>query len=393
MPGIRPDLPLTDAAFYASAPWDTYRWLRDESPVYWCAPAGFWAITRHEDVLRVSKDPETYCSGEGMTMRGGELSDVPGGATLITLDPPRHTSQRAIISRAFTPGAVSRLECHIHDIARRILDEVPAGEPLDFVESVAAPLPVIVIAELLGVPVEDRDKFVAWSNASIGVADPEYAHLRDSMMLEQYEYFEQILQDRRRRPVGDLLSTLVGAEAEHEDFTHADALALCFLLLAAGNETTRNLISHGVLALVAHPDQLALLREQRDVHRAVDELLRWMSPVIHMARTVTVGTTIRDVPLHAGDQVVLLYGAANRDDRVFGPNADDLLVTRDPNPHLGFGFGTHFCLGAALARLEARVLLDELLDRFGEWRVVGPPEPLQSTMIRGIKHLPVVLGP
>jgi cytochrome P450 len=391
MPGIRPDLPLTDAAFYASEPWDTYRWLRDESPVYWCAPAGFWAITRHEDVLRVSKDPETYCSGEGMTMRGGELSDVPGGATLITLDPPRHTSQRAIISRAFTPGAVSRLECHIHDIARRILDEVPAGEPLDFVESVAAPLPVIVIAELLGVPVEDRDKFVAWSNASIGVADPEYAHLRDSMMLEQYEYFEQILRNRRRRPVDDLLSIIVGAEADDEDLTHADVLSLCFLLLAAGNETTRNLITQGVLALVRHPDQLDLLRERGDVRTAVEELMRWVSPVIHMARTVTVDTVVRDAPLRAGDQVVLLYGAANRDERVFGADADDLVVTRNPNPHLGFGFGTHFCLGAALARLEAKVVCQQLLERFRTWRVVGPVERLHSTMILGIRHLPVVL--
>jgi cytochrome P450 len=391
MPGVPPDLPLNDPGFYASNPWDTYRRLRDTCPVYWCAPAGFWAITRHEDVLTVCRDPARYCNGQGMTMRGAELSDVEGGTTLIAMDPPRHTAQRALISRAFTPGAVTQLELHIRDIARGILDEVPAGEPIDFVDTVAARLPVIVIAELLGVPVDDRDKFVAWSNASIGVADPEYAHLRESAMLEQYQYFEQILQERHCRPLDDLLSTLVGAEADHEDFTHADVLTLCFLLLAAGNETTRNLISHGVLALARHPDQLALLREQRDVRRAVEELIRWVSPVIHMARTVTVDTTMRDVTFSAGDQVVLLYGAANRDDRVFGADADDLIVTRDPNPHLGFGFGTHFCLGAALARLEAKVLYDELLDRFRDWRVVGPVERLRSTMILGIKHLPVVL--
>jgi len=391
MPGIAPDLPLSDPSFYTSDPWDTYRWLRDESPVYWCARAGFWAITRHEDVLAVSKDPVTYCNGEGMTMRGGELSDVQGGTTLITTDPPRHTSQRALISRAFTPGAVSQLESHIHDIARRIVDEVPVGEPIDFVESVAAPLPVIVIAELLGVPLEDRDKFVAWSNASIGVADPEYGRHRDAMMLEQYHYFEQILRERRRRPVDDLLSILAGAEVDHEDLTHADVLALCFLLLAAGNETTRNLISQGVLALVGHPDQLDLVRQQGDVRCAVEELMRWVSPVIHMARTVRVGTVVRDVSLQAGQQVVLLYGAANRDDRVFGADADELIVTRNPNPHLGFGFGTHFCLGAALARLEAKVVYQELLERFGNWRVVGPVERLHSTMILGIRHLPIVL--
>jgi len=309
------------------------------------------------------------------------------------MDPPRHTVHRALISRAFTPGAISRLEPHIRDIARDILDEVPAGEPIDFVDVVAARLPVIVIAELLGVPTEDREKFVAWSNASVGVADPEYADLQQTAAAEEYEYFEHILEQRRLRPVDDLLSVIVRAEAECDDFTHSDVLTLCYLLLAAGNETTRNLISQGVLALTRHPDQLALLRQQRDVRRAVEELMRWVSPVIHMARTATVDTVVRDQPIRAGDQVVLFYGPANRDDRVFGTTADDLLVSRDPNPHLGFGFGTHFCLGAALARIEARILCDELLDRFGEWRVVGPPEPLQSTMIRGIKHLPVVLGP
>ena len=393
MHGVLPDLPLTDPAFHASEPCDAYRWLRDESPVHWFAPAGFWAVSRHEDVLAISKDPVTYCNGDGMTMRGGELEDVGAVTTLITMDPPRHTAHRALISRAFTPAAISRLEGHIRDIARDILDDVSAGEPIDFVEVVAARLPVIVIAELLGVPTEDRDKFVAWSNASVGVADPEYAHLQQTTAAEGYAYFERILEERRLRPADDLLSVIVRAEAECDDFTHSDVLTLCFLLLAAGNETTRNLITQGVLGLTRHPDQLDLLRERRDVRRAVEELMRWVSPVIHMARTTTADTEVRGQPIRAGDQVVLLYGPANRDDRVFGETADDLLVTRDPNPHLGFGFGTHFCLGAALARLEARVLYDELLDRFNEWRVVGPPEALHSTMIRGIKHLPVVLGP
>jgi cytochrome P450 len=349
-------------------------------------------VSRHEDVLAISKDPVTYCNGEGMTMRGGELADIGGGTTLITIDPPGHTAQRALVSRSFTPGAISRLEARVRAIAREVLDDVRPGEAIDFVDAVAARVPVIVIAELLGVPVEDRDKFVAWSNASVGVADPEYAHLQQSAMIEQYHYFEQVLGRRRLHPEDDLLSVLVRAETEREGFTHADVLALCFLLLAAGNETTRNLITQGVLALTRHPDQLELLRQRRDTRRAVEELMRWVSPVIHMARTVTAATVIRGQPIAPGDQVVLLYGPANRDDRVFGPSADDLDVSRDPNPHLGFGFGTHFCLGAALARVEARVVYDELLDRFGDWRVVGPPENLRSTMIRGIKHLPVVLA-
>jgi cytochrome P450 len=386
------DLPLNDPGFYASDPFDTYRRLRDESPVYWCSAGGFFALTRHEDVLAVSRDPATFCSGEGIAMREGEMM-VPGGVTLISTDPPRHASQRRLINRSFTKGAISRLEPHVRDIVREALDEAPVGEPFDFVEAVAARVPVIVIAELLGVPVEDREKFIAWTNASIGPADPEFADQMATAMPEQLAYFEDIIGQRRAEPRDDLISTLVEAEAEHDDFSPHELNLLCFLLLGAGSETTRNLIAHGLVGLTRHLDQQALLREGRDVERMVEELLRWVSPLIHQARTVTVDTEIGGRRLAPGDQVVMLYGSANRDERVFGPTAEDLEVTRDPNPHLAFGFGEHFCLGAALARLEGRVLFEELADRFGQWNVVGSPERLRSTMIRGIKRLPVVLSP
>jgi cytochrome P450 len=391
MSPVPANLPLNDPAFYASDPWDVFRQLRDECPVYWCEAGGFWALTRHEDVLAVSTNPDSFCNGQGMTMRGGELSHVQGGETMITMDPPQHTTQRALVKHAFTARAVKRLEAHIGDIARAVLNDVPTGQPIDFVDAVAARVPAIVIAELLGVPVEDRDKFVKWTNASVGVADPEYADEQGSAVFEQYQYFEHILAERRQHPEDDLLSVLVEAETTREDFTHDDLLTLCFLLLAAGNETTRNLISNSVETLAGHPDQLARLRDGRHVRLAVEEMMRWVSPAIHMARTVTVDTELRGQRLRAGDQVVMLYGAANRDDRVFGPTADELDVGRDPNPHLGFGFGTHFCLGAALARLEAAAVFTEMLDRFQHWRVVGPVQRLRSTMIRGIKHMPVIL--
>jgi len=389
---VVPDLPLNDPEFYASDPFGTYRMLREESPVYWCSAGGFFALTRHEDVLAVSRDPATFCSGEGIAMRGGEMM-VPGGVTLISTDPPRHASQRRFINRSFTKGAVSRLEPHVRDIVREALDAVPAGEPFDFVEAVAARVPVIVIAELLGVPVKDREKFVAWTNASVGPADPEFADLLGTTMPEQLAYFEDIIGRRRAEPRDDLISVLVQAEAEHDDFSPSELNLLCFLLLGAGSETTRNLIAHGLVGLTRHPGQQAILREGRDVGRVVEELLRWVSPLIHQARTVTTDTEIDGRHLAAGDQVVMLYGSANRDERVFGQSAEDLDVTRDPNPHLAFGFGEHFCLGAALARLEGRVLFEELADRFGHWSVAGPPERLRSTMIRGIKRLPVVLSP
>ncbi len=385
------DLPLNDPEFYASRPFDTYKLLRDEFPVYWCERAGFWAITRHSDVFNMSTDSTTYCNGQGMTMRGGELEHVKGGDALITMDAPEHTYQRKLVSRWFGNQAMSRIEPHVRDIARKLLDGVPAGEPLDFVDQIAARLPVIVIAELLGVPVEDRDKFVDWSNASVGVADPEYAHLQETAMLEQYEYFEQILAERLSSPRDDLLTRLVETEALDDQFTHTDLLSLCFLLLAAGNETTRNLISQGVVALSRHRDQLEELQETRDVRRAVEELLRYTSPVIHMARTVTTDVEVEGQTLCAGDQVVLLYGSANHDERIFGDTSEMLDIDRDPNPHLGFGFGAHYCLGANLARTEARVLFEEMLERFSGWTVTGPVEPLRSTMILGIKHLPLVL--
>ncbi len=389
---VVPDLPLNDPAFYATEPFDAYRMLRDEHPVYWCQQGGFWTITRHEDVLDISKDPRMFCNGQGMTMRGGELDNVTGGETLITTDAPKHTHQRKLVNRSFSQRAVAALEPHIRDIARGILDEVRTGQPVDFVDAVAARLPVIVIAELLGVPIKDRERFLAWSNASIGVADPEYAHLQADALAEQYQYFEQTLADRRNRPRDDLLTVIAEAEDSAEpDFGHADAMSLCFLLLAAGNETTRNLISHGVLTLSRHPDQMAALRSGSDMRLAVEELLRYVSPVIHMARTVTADTELRDQTLLTGEQVVMLYGAANRDDRVFGDSAADLCLDRDPNPHLSFGLGQHFCLGATLARLEARVLFEETVDRFTDWSVVGPVERLRSTMVLGIKHLPVVL--
>jgi len=384
-----PALPLNDPAFYASDPFDAYRLLRDDCPLYWFEGAGFWTITRHADVLYVSRDHQTFCNGHGMTMRGSELEDVKGGETLITTDPPRHTAERHLVHQAFSPRQVAKLAPRVRQVARDTLAGVPEGETFDLVDRVAASVPVIVIAELLGVPVEDQEKFIRWSNAGVGVADPDYADLRVEAMTEQYAYFEALLRERRRQPRDDLLTVIAEAAREDTDFDQFRALTLCFLLLAAGNETTRNLVTHGFTAVARHPDQLWALREGLSSRLAVDELLRFTSPVIHMARTVTAEVELHGETLHPGDQVVMLYGAANRDDRVFGKTAEELHLDRSPNPQVSFGFGQHFCLGAALARLEARIVFEELAAAFGAWEVVGPPEHLQSTMVRGIKHLPV----
>jgi cytochrome P450 len=362
--------------------------------VYWCEGAGYWAITRYDDGVRIHRDPETFCSGQGMTMRGGELEDVKDVDTLITIDPPRHTRQRQLVSRAFTPRAVANLEPRIRTIVDELLDRVRPGDTIDFVDAVAAPLPIIVIAELLGVPIEDRDRFIAWTNTSVGRADPEYA--QDEAMAAlggQYEYFVDIVEQRRRQPKDDLISRLVAVQADVDDFSADDLLNLCFLLLAAGNETTRNLISGGLLALIEYPgEKEKLLSGEGSIESAIEEMLRWWNPVIHMARTLTRDVTIRDRQVRAGDQVVMFYGSLNRDEDVFGADADSFRVDRDPNPHVAFGFGQHFCLGANLARLEARVMLEQLLERFPNPALGGEVQRLRSTMIHGIKHMPVRMG-
>jgi cytochrome P450 len=388
------DIPLHSPEFHMVDPYPVFKELRRERPVYWCAGGGYWAITKYDDGLRIHRDPETFCSGRGMTMRGGELEDVKGGETLITLDPPRHTRQRQLVSRAFTPRAVTELEPRIREIVRDLLDGVDPGETIDFVDALSAPLPIIVIAELLGVPIEDRDRFVAWTNASIGRADPEYAD--DASLAaagEMYRYFVDVVEQRRSHPRDDLISRLVAVEADADDFCADDLLHLCFLLLAAGNETTRNLISGGVLGLIENPEEKEKLRSgATPISVGVEEMLRWWNPVIHMARTATRDVTVREQPVRAGDQVVMFYGSLNRDEDVFGTDADSFVVERDPNPHVAFGFGQHFCLGANLARLEARLMLEELLDRFPNLALDGELQRLRSTMIRGIKHMPVRLA-
>src|SRR5918996_2982380 len=250
------EIPLHSPEFHMVDPYPVFRELRREQPVFWCSGAGYWAITRYDDGLRIHRDPETFCSGQGMTMRGGELEDVGEVDTLITIDPPKHTRQRQLVSRAFTPRAVADLEPRIRTIVDELLGRVRPGDTIDFVDAVAAPLPIIVIAELLGVPIEDRDRFIAWTNASVGRADPEYA--QDEAMTTlggQYEYFADIVEQRRRQPNDDLISRLVAVQAGVDDFSADDLLNLCFLLLAAGNETTRNLISGGVLGLIEHPEE------------------------------------------------------------------------------------------------------------------------------------------
>jgi cholest-4-en-3-one 26-monooxygenase len=291
------------------------------------------------------------------------------------------------------------MEPHIREAARQIVDQVAMRDDvIDYVPNLAAELPLVVIAELLGIPYEDRQKIFEWSNRLVGASDPEYAGEGTSGInasLELYAYAQSLADDRRARTMDDIVTTLVTAELDGEKLSDIEFNVFVLLLSVAGNETTRNLISGGMLALMENPDQRDRLLADLDglLPTAVDEMLRYVSPVQYFRRTATTDAEIRGVPVAAGDKVTIWYGAANRDEEVFDdPQSFD--VGRSPNEHIAFGGrGPHFCLGASLARMEIRVMFEEILSRLPDMRLAGEPERLRSTLISGIKHLPVQFTP
>jgi cytochrome P450 len=384
--------------------------LRRADPVRRCEGGGFdpfWAIAKHADVASVSKCPELFRSGPRLTLFPRDV--VPPGASeaqllrmLLNLDPPEHGAQRALLARHFTPAALRPLEARVRELARDVVgaavDRIrnAGGEAaLDFVEEVAAPLPLLVILHLLGVPRSDAKQLLDLSNQVVGFADPEYGRGAPPAVAAfqawtgLFGYFTQLVADRRRAPGGDLVSRLATSEVDGRPLDDRELLSYCFLLLTAGNETTRNAIAGGLLALIEHPAEWEKLR--RDPARlatAADEFVRWTSPIAYFCRTAARDVELRGAKIAAGDTVVLSYASANRDEEVFrDPFAFD--VARDPNPHLGFGIGEHFCLGASLARMEIRAVMEEWLTQVGELAPAGPVVRLRSSFTSGIKHLPV----
>jgi cholest-4-en-3-one 26-monooxygenase len=320
---------------------------------------------------------------------------------MLNQDPPQHTRLRNLVARGFTPKVMKGLEPHIRDAARQIVDRVAKRDDVvDFVPDLAAELPLVVIAELLGIPYEDRHKVFEWSNRLVGAQDPEYAGDEASgppinASVELYAYAQSLADDRRARPMDDIVTTLVTAELDGEKLSDLEFNVFVLLLAVAGNETTRNLISGGMLALMEHPDQRDRLVADLDrlLPTAVDEMLRYVSPVQYFRRTAIVDTELRGVPIQAGQKVTMWYGAANRDEDVF-PDPQQFDVGRTPNEHLAFGGrGPHYCLGASLAKLEIKVMFEEILRRLPDMRLAGEPQRLRSILISGIKHLPVTFTP
>ena len=395
MPGTHQPLTesLLDGAFPAADPFPLYERLRAEEPVAWCATPGFWAVSRMADVLAVAGDPATYCSSGGILVSEiGTVYDAP--PTMMHTDPPEHTAYRKLVQPPFGRRLVGGMDESVRSRAAELVGALPVGEPVDITAALAVPFPIRVIADLLGLPPEDEPRVFEWSEAAIpGATDLPPEQLM-TLMGEMTMHLMTLAAQRRERPGEDLVSLVAHAELDGRRLSDDEIAMFLIQLLVAGNETTRNLLSGGLSALAAHPEQWQRLRDDPGlVPSAVEELLRWTTSVISFMRTATVDTELGGVAIAAGDPVLMVYASANRDEDAFGPTAGELDVGRDPNHHVAFGFGAHFCLGAALARLEARVVLEELLARAVVLEPAGDLEHSSSTVIAGVKRAPLRLQP
>ena len=385
--------PRIPGTFTAPDYFDRLAELRVGAPVQQVDEDVF-TVARYEQVRAISRNPTDFCSSRGVLVNDPlRLAPADMSGSVLHMDPPDHAAYRKLVNREFTPRGVGGLEARIRELAVEVLDATAPDEVVDFVEAVAAPFPVQVIAELLGVGDGDRSDFRRWSDAMIEAPDTKDPAVF-ALAGELWRFLDEHLRERAVTPRNDLMSTLVHAEVQGHRLTHAEARMFCVALLVAGNETTRHLISGAALALAEHPDQRrALAQDASLIPAAVEESLRWVTPIQAFGRTATRDVEVLDVSIPADAFVIMLYASANRDGAAFGPTADRFDVTRptDP-PHLAFGFGEHLCLGAALARLEARVLLEELLARWGTWAVEGEPTWTASTLVRGMSEMPVRRG-
>ena len=379
--------------------------LRAERPVSFHAEpeleflpkgAGYWAVTRHADILEVSRTPEVYCSGKGVNLTDmpPQLNELFG--SMIAMDDPRHARLRRIVSRGFTPRIIQRAEDQVERTARRIIDDVTGKGECDFVTDIAAALPLEIICDMMGIP-ESQYQFVFdRTNIILGAGDPEYVSQMENLIPELLQaandlalLVAELATSRVRNPTDDLTSALVNAEIDGERLTDQEIGSFFVLLAAAGNETTRNAISHGMKALCDHPDQRALWAADFNAvaPTAVEEIVRWATPVVHFRRTARRDTELRGQKIREGDKVLLWYSSANRDEEVF-ERPFEFDVRRSPNEHVGFGGpGPHFCLGAHLARREITVMFRHILERLPDLRITSEPAYLESLFIHGIKRM------
>lgn len=389
-------------------PHDAWRRLRRESPVAKLAPPGyrpFWAITKHADIIEVSKQPAKFQSAgrfilfpDAVAPPGQTLEEAPPLRMLVNMDPPEHRDYRRLVSAFFTPRAVHKLEARLEEITREIFDEL-AGDggwrEFDFVPEVAALQPLRMITEMLGIPREREQWVLKITNQNFGLEDPDFALEGDTreerlaFLTEAAGYITSLMEERRKNPTGDLTSVLAHATLNGGPVPPFELFSLYFLVMVAGHDTTRNAISGGLLAFLQNPGEFAKLQKNPAlVGLAADEIVRFTTPVNHFSRTATENYVLRGKTIEKGDSVALFYASANRDEEVF-PDGDVFRIDRDPNPHLGFGVGEHFCLGAHLARMDLRVFWRQFAERCVALEPAGPHEFLHASFVGGPKRLPI----
>lgn len=405
------EIDVLDPAFYDD-PWEAYRWLRRHSPIHWDAKNELWVISRHEDVSHISRHPERYSAAQGVRPK------VTVPMSIISMDDPEHTRQRRIVSRGFTPAKVRALTDHIRDLSRQIVDEIAHRGEIDFVEDLAIHVPLIVIAEMMGLDPNQRDRLYRWSDAMMAgdsaADDPDDPVMQEAATAfgEYAEMCLELIAQRRAAadPGEDIISVLTRAydegllrrdgqdpdvDTSGASLTDDELIMFLVLIVVAGNETTRNALTGGLIAFSEFPEQKQQVLEDPSLwDTAVEEIVRYVSPVLSFSRTVTEDHTYQGVDLKAGERVFMLYQSANRDEDVFDA-PDEFRVDRDPNPHLGFGIGTHYCMGANLARAEIRVVFQELFARLADIRVAdgARPERGRSSLVLSLSHLPATFTP
>ncbi len=391
-PGAELAARLLDPSLYETDPHPLYARLRAEAPLAWNEEKGFWAVSTHPEVMRVATDTDTFCSSKGILVDeiGVEYAAPP---TILHTDPPEHTRYRKLVMPAFKQTAIKALEARVRSHAKTLVGALEPGRAIDVVPVLSVPFPLQVICELLGVDGRDWQRFYEWSEAIVPGATELPADTKAKLQGEMYAFLVEVAMQRRASPTDDVVSALATAEIDGDKLTNDELTMFLVQLLVAGNETTRNLISGSLAVLSQRPEDWSTLRSSpQSIPTAVEELVRWTSPVISFMRTATKDTTLRGQRIAAGEPVLMLFASANRDEEVFGETASCLMIGRDPNPHLGFGFGAHFCLGAALARLEARVVMEELLARFSSIEPGGPVVRGPSPVVAGYRSVPIVFG-
>ncbi len=389
----RADIDLVDGNFYVDDPHEKYTWMRANAPVYFDAKNGVWGLASYGAVLGASKDPATFSNA------GGIRPETPALPMMIDKDDPEHLRRRKLVNRGFTPRRVRDSETRLRDVCDAIIDQVCERGECDFVNDIAAPLPMVVIGDMLGVEPEDRDDLLRWSDDMVSASGSnDEAAMVGAMnaMIEYQGYAARVIAQRRENPTDDLMSILVHAEVDGDRLSHDDLVYESLLILIGGDETTRHVISGGMEQLLLNPDQRALLAADRDkIPVAVEEMLRWVTPIKNMCRTVTHDVEFLGQDLHEGEKCMLLYESANRDEQKFvDPFRFD--VERNPNEHVAFGFGSHFCLGNSLARLEMKVMFEQVLARLPDIELEADSASLprrRANFISGLESMPVTFAP